>query len=255
MSQFRDSIGLLSSAQQGIYVACFLLSASISSLASGHVSDWISRKYGILTGALLTLVGTVLSASSPSFALLITARLITGVGAGQAIAVTTVYLVEIAPLETRAVSACLLQSYIVLGITTGYFVTFGSRTLYGSIAWRVPFVIQAGVSLLLCIGLVFIPFSPRWLVQVGRSDDARSILHKLRSEQRAETELHEIEVSLASALRQTSPVFKEMFTRRYLPRTMLGVFLMAFQQLTGVSPISIELSIGPYHVFLPHNID
>lgn len=254
MSQFGDSIGQLSSTQQGVYVACILLSASISSLASGHVSDWISRKYGILVGALLTLVGTTLSASSHNFALLICARIVTGAGAGQAIAVTTVYLVEIAPLESRAVSACLLQSYIVLGITAGYFITFGSRSLEGSIAWRIPFIIQAGVSLVLSVGMFFMPFSPRWLVQTGRSNDARCVLSKLRGEERAETELLEIEASLALESRLTRAKFKEMFAPRYLRRTMLGVFLMAFQQLTGVSVTRNQLPKSPSHVTSPYTL-
>jgi len=110
MAQFRDSIGILSPTQQGIYVACILLSAAISSLASGHVSNRISRKYGILTGAALTLVGITISAASPNLASLIVARIITGMSAEQAIAMTIVYLVEIASLESRGVSACLLQS-------------------------------------------------------------------------------------------------------------------------------------------------
>ena len=136
MSQFRDSIGQLSPIQQGIYVACFLLSAALSALASGNVSDRISRKFGIMTGAGLTMLGTIISAASPNFASLIIARLITGLGAGQTIAVTTIYLVEVAPLETRGTSASLLQLYISSGIALGYFIAFGSNRLRGSIAWR-----------------------------------------------------------------------------------------------------------------------
>ena len=136
MSQFRDSIGQLSSIHQGIYVACFLLSAALSALASGNVSDRISRKFGIMTGAGLTMLGTIISAASPNFVSLIIARLITGLGAGQTIAVTTIYLVEVAPLETRGTSASLLQLYISSGIALGYFIAFGSNRLSGGIAWR-----------------------------------------------------------------------------------------------------------------------
>lgn len=234
MAQFRHSIGTLSPTQQGIYVACILLSAAISSLASGHVSDRISRKYGILTGAALTLVGTTISAASPNLASLIVARIITGMGAGQAIAVTTVYLVEIAPLESRGVSACLLQSYIVIGIAAGYFIAYGAHSLRGSMAWRLPFIVQAGAALVLCIGMVFLPFSPRWLVQAGRSQDAKRVLGKLRGPIRAEVELREIESSLVLDLRQSSASFKEVFARRYLRRTLLGILLMSLQQTTGV---------------------
>lgn len=160
MSQFRTSVGELSSVQQGIYVACILLSASLFSLTSGNVSDRISRKYGILSGGLLTLAGTVFSAASRSFAALVSARIITGAGMGQALTVSTVYLVEIAAPESRGLSASILQLNIVLGITTGYFTTFGSRNLPDDISWRLPFILQSGISLILCVGVFFIPYSP-----------------------------------------------------------------------------------------------
>ena len=72
------------------------------------------------------MAGTVFSAAGVNFGMLVAARIITGVGAGQAILVTTVYRVEIAPVETRGITACLLQLYVVAGILMGYFITFGT---------------------------------------------------------------------------------------------------------------------------------
>ncbi|PYI07785.1 sugar transporter [Aspergillus sclerotiicarbonarius CBS 121057] len=235
MHQFDTSIGRLSSMQQGVYVACILLSSSASSLVSGHVSDRLSRKYGILIGSLLSLVGTVISACSPNFASLIVARLITGVGMGQAISVTTVYLVEIAPAEGRGVVACSLQLYVVIGIMAGYFITYGTQYLTGSMAWRVPFIIQAAMAAVLSVVMLLMPFSPRWLVQVGRIEDARVVLRKLRPDSVVDEELREIENSLRS--RQATASMAEIFGRKYISRTALGVFLMTFQQLTGIDVV------------------
>ena len=251
MSQFTQSIGSLSPSQQGIYVASILLSASISSLASGHVSDRISRKWGILTGGIITLIGTVTSASSPNFASLIVARLITGVGAGQAISVSTVYLVEIAPLETRGVAACLLQFYIVLGITAGYFISYGSQHIGSSVAWRLPFIIQACVATLLCVGMSFTPFSPRWLMQGGKREHARDVLKIVRDADKVEAELREIEDSLVTESRNSQATFKEVFSQRYLKRIVLGIVLMSLQQLTGVpfsfpSPLCMSCNLTSF---------
>ncbi|GAQ06887.1 high-affinity glucose transporter [Aspergillus lentulus] len=198
MDQFAASIGHLTSMQQGIYVSCILLSSSVSSLASGHISDRISRKYGLLIGSILSLIGTVISASSPNFAALIVGRLITGMGMGQAISVATVYLVEIATADIRGVTACLLQLFVVVGIMTGYFIAYGSHQLSGSMAWRLPFIVQAVMAAVLSLGLLFLPFSPRWLVQAGRSDDARRVLTKLRTATAVDFELSEIQQSLQS---------------------------------------------------------
>ncbi|KAL4934977.1 hypothetical protein BDV06DRAFT_229253 [Aspergillus oleicola] len=239
MTQFADSIGHLSSTQQGIYVASILLSSSVSSLTSGHVSDRVSRKYGILLGGIISLIGTVISACSPNFACLIVARLLTGIGVGQAISVTTVYLVEIAPVSIRGVAACFLQTYVVFGIMTGYFTAFGSSNINGSFSWRLPFIIQAVVAALLCLGIAFVPFSPRWLAQVGRHDQAKQALSKLRlpDSVTVETELAEIQQSLDPEKQHQTASIKEIFNRQYRGRTALGIFLMSFQQLTGIDVV------------------
>ncbi|KAL4926814.1 sugar porter family MFS transporter [Aspergillus undulatus] len=237
MTQFTDSIGHLSSTQQGIYVASILLSSSVSSLTSGHVSDRISRKYGILFGGVVSLIGTVISACSPNFAGLIVARLITGIGMGQAISVTTVYLVEIAPVAIRGVAACFLQTYVVFGIMTGYFLAFGSHNIVGSFSWRVPFIVQAVVAAVFCIGSFFVPFSPRWLAQVGRNGHAKQVLSKLRLPETVETEMNEIQQSLDPAKQQRTASIKEIFNKQYRSRTALGIFLMSFQQLTGIDVV------------------
>lgn len=192
----------------------------------------MSRKYGILIGSVLSLIGTVISACSPNFTSLIFARLITGCGMGQAISVATVYLVEIAPIDIRGVVACLLQLYVVVGIMSGYFIAYGTQNIPSSMAWRVPFIIQAIIAVVLFSGMTFVPFSPRWLVQVHRNDDARQVLSKLRSESRVDTELEEILQQTDS--QQSTASIAEIFSRKYIGRTALGIFIMAFQQLTGV---------------------
>lgn len=92
MAQLDRSMGRLSTGTLGIFVSCILLSASISSLCSGYVADFLSRKYAIMTGGLIFSIGAVLSASATSYPMLFCARLITGVGQGQSISVVTIYL-------------------------------------------------------------------------------------------------------------------------------------------------------------------
>ncbi|KAL4763848.1 general substrate transporter [Aspergillus foveolatus] len=197
MTQFDDSIGHLSSMQQGIYVASILLSSSVSSLTSGHVSDRISRRYGILIGSVISLLVIAISACSRNLASLILSRLVTGVGMGQAISVTTVYLVEIAPIAIRRVAACFLQTYVVFGIMTGYLLHSGrriSRGVPGHGECRSSF--RLVVAAVLSLGMVLVPFSPEWLAQIERSNDAKKMLFKLRPVATVEAEFNEIRQSL-----------------------------------------------------------
>lgn len=233
MPQFSNSIGHISSGQLGIYVACILLSASISSLCSGHVADVISRKYGILTGGLIVAIGTIISASANNFPALICARLITGIGQGQSISVVTIYLCEIAPQNIRGTVATMLQLLITIGIAAGYFIAYGSSRLDSSLAWRIPFLVEACVATMLAIGMAFMPFSPRWLVQHGRFQEAREVLSRLRRTENVEEELHGIKGSLEEEGTQQA-TFSQVFSKRYIRRSLLGIFLMGFQMLCGV---------------------
>lgn len=119
MPQFAETAGRLSSSLQGFFVASILLSASMSSLCSGYVADKVSRRFAIGIGALVFLCGAVISAGSNSLGSLFAGRLITGIGAGQTISVTSIYLIEIATKESRGKLACMLQFSITIGIMTG----------------------------------------------------------------------------------------------------------------------------------------
>ena len=44
-----------------------------------------------------------------------------------------------------------------------------------------PLALQCGPALVLLVGMIFMPFSPRWLVHHDREDEARRTLALLRS--------------------------------------------------------------------------
>ncbi|KAG2061236.1 general substrate transporter [Suillus hirtellus] len=237
MEQFSNSIGHLSSGVLGIYVACILLSASLSSLCSGYTADLLSRKYGILTGGIIVLLGTIISASAKTFPVLVCARLITGIGQGQSISVVTIYLCEISPGEIRGTVAAVLQLLITVGIALGYFVAYASSRIGGELAWRTPFIVEASMAAVFVSGMAFMPYSPRWLIQRGRIDEARAVLQKLRaSSELVEDELCLIKGSLEEQSQEDAS-YREIFQKRYIRRSILGVFLMSSQMLCGIDAV------------------
>src|SRR5271170_7637881 len=181
MPQFRASVGEFSDITQGIYVSSILLFAALSSFANGYLADRFSRKYTILLGAILATLGAVISSSVSNLAVLFVARAIYGLGIGLGFSTTTVYMVEIAPASQRGLLSCMTQLLVTIGIAAAYFTAYASVQLEGSIAWRIPFIVQACVGVVLAFGLFFVPFSPRWLMQKGREVEALETLRKLRN--------------------------------------------------------------------------
>lgn len=83
-------------------------------------------------------------------------------------AIHSVYTLEIAPTSQRGFLSCMTQLLVTIGIAAAHFTAYASVELEGSIAWRVPFIVQAYVGVVLAGGIFFIPFSPRWLTHKGR---------------------------------------------------------------------------------------
>ena len=50
----------------------------------------------------------------------------------------------------------------------------------GEWSWRLPFLLQMIPGFILGAGILFLPFSPRWLVSKGRNQEAGNSLSKLR---------------------------------------------------------------------------
>ena len=106
----------------------------------------------------------------------------------------------------------------------------------GQWGWRCMFgagIVPAAAFLLL---LFFVPESPRWLVQKGKSSLARLTLVKVGGDDYAAAEIRDIEQTI-SADAQGQGRFSELLDRRMLPVLSLGIFLAVFQQWCGINVI------------------
>lgn len=90
------------------------------------------------------------------------------------------YISEISPAEIRGTLLVFEQLSIVSGIIMAFWITYGTRFIDSNWSWRLPFLIQIIPGLVLGIGAIFLPFSPRWLANTGRDDEVLSTLGKLR---------------------------------------------------------------------------
>ena len=87
----------------------------------------------------------------------------------------------------RGFLIALQQLTTTIGIMLAYWAAFGSNYIGGTgdgqsdMAWRLPMIIQGLPAVILCIGLFFMPFSPRLLVNKGRDSEALRTLAYLRN--------------------------------------------------------------------------
>ncbi|KAI4955139.1 hypothetical protein J4E91_000996 [Alternaria rosae] len=245
---------------KGLMTAMLELGALIGALFAGWIADKLSRKYSIVVAVIIFTVGSILQTAAMDYAMLTVGRLIGGWGIGALATIAPLYISEIAPPEIRGALLVLQEFSIVLGIVIAFWTTYGTRFMAGEWSWRLPFLIQMIPGLILGAGIVFLPFSPRWLASKGRDDEALVVLGKLRKlptddprifqewcEIRAEVTFnHEVSVERHPELQAKTRTneFKlevqswlDCFRHGCWKRTVVGVGIMFFQQFVGINAL------------------
>ena len=169
----------LSPFMQGAVVASLLLGAMVGAALAGPLSDRLGRRRLIMIAAVTFTVGAIAAAAAPSAWALVAARFVIGLAVGCAALVVPLYLSEIAPTRLRGAIGSLNQLMIVGGILVAFIV---NAILASSADWRLMLGLAAVPSLVLLVGMAFMPETPRFLVTQGEEDEARDVLEELKTD-------------------------------------------------------------------------
>ncbi|KAF4365426.1 hypothetical protein F8388_012791 [Cannabis sativa] len=235
----------ITSTQVEILVGSLNVCSLIGSLASGKTSDWIGRRYTIILAAATFLIGAILMGLAPSYSILLVGRLIAGIGVGYSLMIAPVYVAELSPTLTRGFLTSLPEVFINIGILLGYISNYALSGLPETLNWRLMLGLAAVPAVVVAIGVLAMPESPRWLVMRGRRDEARKVLIKT-SETKEEAELRLKEIveaasfslggASSSSAWQGEGVWKEMIFRpsRQLRRILIAAIgVNFFMQASG----------------------
>jgi sugar porter (SP) family MFS transporter len=201
----------------------------MGAVAAGRIADRLGRRPTVMGTAALFVVGVALAAFSPSYDVLVVARVVIGLAVGSASMVVPLYIGEIVPPRICGALVSFNQLALTSGILASYLVDYG---LASSRNWRLMFGLAAIPALLMFAGMLFQHESPHWLVAQGREDEARTILRQVREGADIDAEIAEVrELSTGrSSLREVlNPALRHVM--------ILGVALAVFQQITGINTV------------------
>lgn len=245
---------------KGLLTAMIELGALLGALNQGWIADKISRKYSIVVAVCIFTVGSILQTAAVDYAMLTIARFIGGIGIGMLSMVAPLYISEISPPEIRGALLVLEEFSIVSGIVIAFWITYGTQYISDEWSWRLPFLLQILPGLILGIGIVFLPFSPRWLASKGRDQEALESLAKLRqlptTDTRVLQEWYDIRAEVAfkkeiscerhpklqdrsktSRIKLEIASWIDCFKRGCWRRTHVGIGLTFFQQFVGINAL------------------
>lgn len=151
-------------------------------LIAGDLSDWLGRRFTIISGCGIFIIGVILQTASSSVALLVVGRLIAGFGVGFVSAIIILYMSEIAPRKVRGAIVSGYQFCITIGLMLASCVDYGTENRTDSGSYRIPIGLQIAWALILGIGLFFLPESPRYFVKKGNLHKAAEVLARVRGQ-------------------------------------------------------------------------
>lgn len=228
----------LDAAGIGWAAGCALIGCLLGSASAGWCADRIGLKksLGICAACFAgSSIGVFFSYSLPQF---VVWRILGGIGIGAASILAPMYIAEIAPTRVRGRLVTLYQLGIVVGIFSAVFVNLliqraGSEEWNLTIGWKWMFM--AGLAPAALFGLVIVPSleSPRWLMKVGRVEEATAVLAKING--------HEVAAVESAAIRATlveeKGSFSALFTGGARRALILGILIAGLSQTSGITPL------------------
>src|SRR4051812_38780613 len=222
----------LGSFAQGVVVAAVPIGAIGGAAIAGPAADTYGRRLMILIAAAVFIVGALGSAAAQGVEVLVIARVVIGVAIGLASAAAPVYISEVAPPESRGRLVSFFQLAVTIGILSAYLVGLAFAP---SDAWRWMLGLGAVPALILGIGMLRMPQSPRWLLMAGREYAARAVLQRIRPDDPDTIEQEIVEIQ--STLEGKPASWRELLAPVARAALVVGLGLAILQQISGINTV------------------
>jgi len=221
--------------QWSLIVSVSLLSSIFGIPLSGLFADQFSRKSMLLFVAIGFMAGTSLCSMALNLPMLITGRFIIGICIGIASYVSPMFIAEIAPASIRGGLVLLNGVAITLGQAFSFLIGYWLYDISPE-SWRVMLLLGTIPALLLLIGVLLIPHSPRWLLIKHGREAAYTVLKKIRhNENEIQAELQEMQ-TIVNFTHQTSKIH-QLLQPPYVWVLFAATSLGVLQQFSGINAI------------------
>ncbi|MBS1032179.1 MFS transporter [Gluconobacter cerinus] len=252
----------LTGAETGLVGAAALLGVLAGGMLGGAVSDRLGRRPLFTLNIAAFVVFSLLQGVCSGLALLVSLRFLLGVAVGADYPIATSYVAEFMPRKLRGpvLSGLILAWWV--GYTASYAVGYG-LSFFPDISWRIMLVSSAVPSIVLFCLRMGLPESPRWLVQQGRTEDARYVIREHLKADILPSVEHQGQLSLLQIIRspyrgalvfvsafwilQSAPGFAihtlqaQLLHQYHVQNALLGSLCITGLTILGILPVTLGL--------------
>ncbi|KZM25355.1 uncharacterized protein EKO05_0000646 [Ascochyta rabiei] len=247
----------ISSSNTSLIVSILSAGTFFGALAAGDIADIYGRKWTIVAGCIIYIIGVVLQMAASGRDLLVAGRAIAGIGVGFESAIVILYMSEICPKKVRGALVSGYQFCITIGLLLAACVNYAVKGRGDTGEYRIPIGIQFAWGIILATGVACLPDSPRYFIKRGHTEKAKVALMRVRgvhpTDPASEHLRAMVDFELAEIIaneeyeREQTPAggwlagwtncFKgSLFqSNSNLRKTILGTSLQMMQQWTGVN--------------------
>ncbi|TPX06759.1 uncharacterized protein E0L32_002255 [Thyridium curvatum] len=233
----------------GFMTSCYQLGTICAVPIGPWVNQTFGRRWSIMIGSLIMVVGAILQGFSQHVAMYIIARMMLGFGICFCIMAGSAMTAELGYPKERAVLTCLFNQAYYIGAITAAAISLRTVDLSDNWAWRIPSLLQICPSLLQICTVFLIPESPRWLVSRDREEEAYNILVKYHAEGDAanpivHAEMAQIRSTVKLEMENAKMSWMDMVRTAGMRRRVFIIALQgAFTQLSGSNLFSYYSSL------------
>ena len=235
-----DGSHYLSKVRTGLVVSIFNIGCAIGGIVLSKLGDMYGRKIGLISVVVIYIVGIVIQiATIDKWYQYFIGRIISGLGVGGIAVLSPMLISEVSPKHMRGTLVSCYQLMITCGIFLGYCTNYGTKNYSNSVQWRVPLGLCFAWALFMIGGMTFVPESPRYLIEVGRIEEARrsiAISNKVSPDDPAVTfEVENVQAAVEAERLAGSASWGELFSTKtkIFQRLVMGIMIQSLQQLTG----------------------
>ncbi len=221
---------------EGLVASALVFGAAFGSFFSGHFSETYGRRDTLKGVAVIFVIGSFGTALAPNVEVMVAMRFVLGLGVGGASAVVPVFIAEMAAPGRRSRLVTQNELMIVSGQCLAYVcnAVLAHASDHPGI-WRYMLALAAIPAVLLWVGLLFVPGSPRWLAARGRVDDARGVLERIRHDP-AQVERELAEITAENEAEHAQARWRDIVGERWIRVVLgIGIGLGFVLQFTGVN--------------------
>jgi MFS family permease len=193
----------LSKAQQIAVFVVWFIGIGLGATLFGYLADRVGRRRLFVATLLLYSLAAIATATSPTYAVFMVFRFLTGLGVGGEYSAVASAISEFMPARARGrTNATVMNFWSLGGIVAGLVSILFVTALLGSHGWRFALLFGALSALYALYARRLVPESPRWLASQGRLEEANAAIEHVTGlrRERAEYLPEELNTSVGAQL-------------------------------------------------------